>query len=614
MANLPNPLKSRPDINYRQGIKSSLSELTKLIGLLVAFHETNSKNATLEFSEEYLDGNKKIRCKPDLLTGLKSFFKEQLANAPDIQIDNIVNNNPLFIAQAEPLQVVIELFFKLGKLSFKGGFPTSHERTGGERFDKIIQFSTNMDILSLSISDEKGFYTEDVKNLLFNWITNKNLPVVDGKLNKIKSILTIFAEDSQFKLRYDSDKEIFFQLEGIYDEIIKNSEVISTDDHESVGPFRILKTFVKSNLHPFLTDSDNNFKLISDISKDSFQNYTKKVSTYLDLINRPKTIYSNIENVVIPNSPTSNQKPKQTIYYGCPGTGKSKAIKDLTAGIEEQYVFRTTFHPEYDYASFVGSYKPTMIDDAEGKPSIAYAFTPQIFTQAYVSAMSKPDVPHYLVIEEINRGNCALIFGDIFQLLDRQSGVSDYAIRPDRDLEQYLSHTLGEKYKNTEGVRLPTNLNILATMNTSDQSLFPMDSAFKRRWEWIYIPIDYEKADDYHILTAVGNYSWGDFLRKINKVIYNITNSEDKQLGTFFVQPEGKNISETQLINKVFFYLWSDIFKNEDRKDADYLFKYLNEDIEETFTYNQLHGADKNKILKGFFQKYAMRELPPRID
>jgi hypothetical protein len=606
MANLPNPIKSRPDINYRQGIKSSLSELPKLIALLIALYEVNSKKALLEYSEEYTEGVKKIRVKAFLSSGLKSFFKAQLLNAPEINLDISVNSNPLYIAQAEALQVVIELFFKLGKLTFKGGFPTSHERTGGERFEKIIQFSTHMDILVLSITDEKGEYTEGVKNLLFNWITNKSLPVIDGKLSKIKSILTTFTEDCQFKLRHDTNKEVFFQLEGIYDVILKNDAVISTDGHELVGPFRILKSFVKSNLHPFLSDQDNTFKLNAGISKDDFSNYSKKVSTYLDLINNRKIVYVDVENTdtFVPNPPLT--KPLQTIYYGCPGTGKSKKIKDETAAVADRYMYRTTFHPEYDYASFVGSYKPTMVDNGDDKPSIAYAFVPQVFTQAYVSAIQNSDIAHYLVIEEINRGNCALIFGDIFQLLDRQSGISDYAIRPDKDLEQYLIDNLGEKYKNTEGVRLPANLNILATMNTSDQSLFPMDSAFKRRWEWIYIPIDYAKANEYRIKLGEKTYQWGDFLEKVNKAIYDTTENEDKQLGTFFVQPDDGHISEAQLINKVFFYLWSDIYKNEDKKAPHYLFKYLKDGIDNTFTYNQLHDAESDDILTGFFEKWGI--------
>ena len=219
---------------------------------------------------------------------------------------------------------------------------------------------------------------------------------------------------------------------------------------------------------------------------------------------------------------------EQKIYYGCPGTGKSRMVKDRTEGKHGESIvyfdpngakiddidsyedkskvttniFRTTFHPDYDYSTFVGAYKPVMnpVFDEEGneteKEELAYEFVPQVFTNAYVRALksladnslSVDDKQVYLIIEEINRGNCAQIFGDLFQLLDRKNGRSEYHIIPDAELRKYLA---------SEGLvsnklELPENLHIFATMNTSDQSLFPMDSAFKRRWAMEYVPINLE--------------------------------------------------------------------------------------------------------------------------
>ena len=265
----------------------------------------------------------------------------------------------------------------------------------------------------------------------------------------------------------------------------------------------------------------------------------------------------------------------QQIYYGAPGTGKSHGIKKLLKemNVPKENIFRTTFHPDSDYSSFVGAYKPTMkpVDDkykaVVGKDEeIAYSFVPQTFIKAYTQAYKKPNENVYLIIEEINRGNCAQIFGDLFQLLDRDdNGVSEYPIKADSDLKMYLK---GELKDYPDGIKdgelcLPSNLYIWATMNTSDQSLFPIDSAFKRRWDWEYEPIKY-KNKDWVIEIAGNKYSWISFQRIINDMIFEATNSEDKMLGDYFVKPCNNIISEKQFVNKVLFYLWNDVCKDGD--------------------------------------------------
>lgn len=253
----------------------------------------------------------------------------------------------------------------------------------------------------------------------------------------------------------------------------------------------------------------------------------------------------------------------QTIYYGCPGTGKSHQVKDLTEGLDNEKiikfddgtinVFRTTFHPDYDYATFVGCYKPVKEND-----KLDYKFVPQVFTNAYVTAKKHPEAPIYLIIEEINRGNCAQIFGDLFQLLDRENGESKFPIDAEEELMKYLRDEaqLDEYIK----IKLPANFNIYATMNTSDQSLFPMDSAFKRRWEMKYIKIDYTNQEaDYTFKVNGADYHWLEYLPCINDKITLATDSEDKQMGEFFIRA---NMSATEFKNKVMFYLWNDVCKD----------------------------------------------------
>ena len=287
--------------------------------------------------------------------------------------------------------------------------------------------------------------------------------------------------------------------------------------------------------------------------------------------------------------------PLQQIFYGAPGTGKSFKIKRDT---KNQSKIRTTFHPDSDYSTFVGCYKPTMNEDVkydkEGNEKsctkqIEYAFVAQAFLKAYVKAWkfycSTEDgtaKAQYLIIEEINRGNCAQIFGDLFQLLDRnEDGYSTYPIVADTDIQRYLSKefekvnipdslnaiyddydgNIVEDIKNGIVLALPNNLYIWATMNTSDQSLFPIDSAFKRRWDWKYMPID-TKKENWNIEVDGKKYSWSDFLEAVNEQIFDVTKSEDKKLGFYFCRANNHVVDAEKFVSKVIFYLYNDVFKD----------------------------------------------------
>ena len=311
-----------------------------------------------------------------------------------------------------------------------------------------------------------------------------------------------------------------------------------------------------------------------------FEDLKKRRNFYLSKIENeyPK-------NIKYENSVSDKEKDLslQQIFYGAPGTGKSCGIKRVLAGnnIPNENIFRTTFHPDSDYSTFVGAYKPTMevvphYESSTGaqieEKRIAYNFIPQAFLNAYVRAY-QTDENVYLVIEEINRGNCAQIFGDLFQLLDRgDDGKSDYSIKADTDIRAYLEEVLGDDNEGIKGgnLCLPANLYILATMNTSDQSLFPIDSAFKRRWEWEYVPIRNEEKG--WVIAADGQeWDWWEFLESVNEKIGSITDSEDKKLGYFFVKPaDGHTITAKTFVGKVLFYLWNDVFKDYGFSDDEF--------------------------------------------
>ena len=446
-----------------------------------------------------------------------------------------------------------------------------------------------------------------------------------------------------------------------------------------------LKDFFINDLGLSVEHNLKDYFAIHEVEDGKFHLY---FITELLAKNFVKALQNNLP-IVTGDIEASNVKPAeyslQTIFFGSPGTGKSFKIKDeILKEVDDNYIFRTTFHPDTDYSSFVGCYKPTttskttnshailgydslviklkeyldrnyidpksqksyknvnkacvvfgfdyydsiiamlnedndlhsiksiissaygkdnttydtplragmsareaMLESSEQATSIVYKFMPQTFTNAYVKAWQKPSENVYLVIEEINRGNCAQIFGDLFQLLDRdEDGISEYPIKADADLRKYLEDTLGTEHEaiNSGEIKLPRNLYILATMNTSDQSLFPMDSAFKRRWEWQYVPtsvtgdkkkiLKIESKEETLLVNrdmeqkvlklGMYQYDWSLFLEKINKCITDATHSDDKQLGFWFVKtPKGSNeIKIETFVSKVIFYLWTDVFKD----------------------------------------------------
>lgn len=309
-------------------------------------------------------------------------------------------------------------------------------------------------------------------------------------------------------------------------------------------------------------------------------------------------------------------EPTQKIFFGTPGGGKSYRVKKF---IEEERnakdrYFRVTFHPDTDYASFVGSYKPIMKGN-----EITYEYVPQVFTRAYIAAWNDQEHEYFIDIEEINRGNCAQIFGDLFQLLDRKSdtGLSEYPVKADADLCNYLVNAVDKDgnpiLKNKDGIekyelRLPANLSIVATMNTSDQSLFPMDSAFKRRWDWEYVPSTFKEEDNYNITIGNKTYKWHKFLKEVNDKIKDVTDSEDKQMGAYFIK---RNVDEEAFKSKVMYYLWSEICK-EEYKTQNNFFRYKVKDndqiIEKEFTFNELY-PDGAKLLIGFMKYLKVKPV-----
>jgi hypothetical protein len=272
--------------------------------------------------------------------------------------------------------------------------------------------------------------------------------------------------------------------------------------------------------------------------------------------------------------PLSFNPGDNVIFFGPPGTGKSYRIREETADFFD--VLMTAFHPEYAYSDFVGAYKPvcgsedgSTIRDFSGEyeigyPVVYYTFEPGVFVRAIVRAQEADGAPVALVIDELNRGDCAAIFGDFMHLLDRaDSGRSEYGLDVTLPLGAYLVDA-GVLDSPTEKLFLPANLHIFATINTADQALYPIDSAFKRRWSWEAVPI--AGGPDLATVTipAVGDAAellWLDFIERLNAVILHHTENEDKRIGPWFIKAIDDQIPPKHLRNKLLYFLWHDVFR-----------------------------------------------------
>ena len=493
--------------------------------------------------------------------------------------------------------------------------------------------------------EQWGLYYIDGTNYYPRFNHDVTIEEADAYLYHWMRNLIVINPYTRFKKQ--SDKKL---VESIVRELEMNP-----NEHD-------LKTVIRR-----IIDSDEPF-VINEIIANALNNYSRALK--VNIINKDEERYNvsllpNYKELLKSKNNMTKKEyfelfdgvktafdpdaPLQQIFYGAPGTGKSFKIKKDVEDAGKTY-FRTTFHPDSDYSTFVGCYKPTMDkgskeseyegvildgndDKLKTKGNIIYSFTPQAFTNAYVKAWQIEE-PVFLIIEEINRGNCAQIFGDLFQLLDRdENGYSQYKVDADTDLADYIRNHLTNKHK--EGtpdyiyakkelkLQLPNNFYIWATMNTSDQSLFPIDSAFKRRWEWVYSPIAKGKEkDDSEAkweIEGQGDDSWWKFIQGINEVIDITTHSEDKKLGFYFCKPtqmvDGyqfpKIITKNTFVNKVVFYLWNDVFKVYGFKSEIFDMKDDN-GVSKKITFKSFYNEDGsvNDNVINVFVKNVMEKAP----
>lgn len=406
-----------------------------------------------------------------------------------------------------------------------------------------------------------------------------NIEINNQKYNVKHEILRIISKLFIEKL------ENIANLNTLYKNIIINSRMEAFNKKDKDQKI-VAKSSVIDYCYSVNKSTDYHFKCISEQLKNLKKNFEKEnISFNFSFI--PETwqsvprepiddISQNSSSLNISKDIENINKQRNVLYFGAPGTGKSFEVDLLT---KNKKSFRTMFHEEYSYFDFIGQYKPMVSTKSSSgwyinaqnekrlseEPVILYDYVAGHFIRAYIEAKLNPDTEVYFIIEEINRGNCAAIFGDIFQLLDRnENNQSKYPILNPVELKDYLKN---KNVPNPEILSIPENLFIIGTMNTSDQSLYPMDSAFKRRWNMQFIPIDYKKDALKTTIIEGSDIKWLDFLQSINELIGEKLESENKMLGQWFVKANNNIISEDDFKNKVLHYLYYDVFKH-DRKSV----------------------------------------------
>lgn len=562
-------------VSPRLGIKSSLPDHLQAFVTAYLIWKTNDKPVVIEYSEEYVEtGITKIKFKDSIVRAFTHLMSRHSSYSTDL-----FDNNQLLTAQTEHLQVGLLNCYKTAYVTLINSSSSSAERSGRNRYRKKLEYTSFIDLFDCFVEHNLDEYID-----FFILILRKDDAFLAHSLFKTFSgFISFLVEQTQYKLE-DGTVE-----DRLYKKIERNMDFFGN------GPSRILKPFTIKGLY------DLSPKLpIPPLSPEEFNNKKDRIDNLFNIL---RVQYEQNETETETETESSSGiKGYNKIIYGAPGAGKSASVSEI---VGENYI-RTVFHPETQYSDFIGCLKPHK-DSSSG--SITYSFRKGPFIQILEKALLNPDTHYFLVIEELNRANTAAVFGEIFQLLDRDdNGNSEYPILiQDEDLYEVLKLTLGSEHTLIEKRQLiiPNNLSIIATMNSSDQAVFPLDTAFKRRWIFEYLPIDFTncatgKVPIHHV--DLPNIEWKTLAQTINTILVQLKVVEDKLIGPWFIKDsdlvEGQ--AEQTFIGKICSYLWDDALKY---KNKDEIFR------SDIHGYGQLYQrySDKKPIFSEKFMEMLQK-------
>lgn len=558
-----------PPVELKLGIKSSLPRAKSAIGLILALWKSCGQKGEISYSKEESGS---IVVNDQAFELLKNYFGPLIADGANFRAK--LNGNQLFKSQIESLIVAFELIWKMAVFKFEDSdSPFSVEREGQVRYTKRIHFTKNVDVINLVIAPKEDAY----KQVLYSWIMGKSLgsQYAESETALVRG-LTLISEEAVYRLRLDDSKDFKFLNQGIYSVLVGGSEEVdATDYKENMGGLRILHSLISENLNLYLKKQNTSISLRDPSKIEELKEYTKRVEKYLELTtNKIEVIirdYEGPEEAV--GGSADIRYPHNRIIFGGPGTGKSYVLNQQRIPFGENYE-RVTFHPTYSYAQFVGSYKPKPKKKDDGTEYVSYEFVAGPFLRMWVKATKDPGENFLLIIEEINRSNAAGVFGDVFQLLDRlEDGSSEYPISTSEEMKEYLINE--HEFSTTEAseIKIPGNLYIWVTMNSADQGVFPIDTAFKRRWDFTYLDIDHSSSDIQGKainLKPFGEIEWDKLRRKINDRLTeaDLNVNEDKLIAPFFLNDKdlrSGNIDEV-FKSKLLMYLFEDVLKHRKGK------------------------------------------------
>lgn len=540
--NRPENLSVYDELDLKLGIKSSLPHVKGTIALAILLWECADRPAELIYSQQNGDS---IVLTDELDQWLVDDLSE-ICEEEQIGFEALmagINENQLFKSQMEALIVAFELVWKLAKVSFvEDGKAASAERTGGTRYPKKLLYTVNADIIHSLIDSNYDAYIR----VLLSWI-GFNINADPECEQHMLHLLTALSEEAVFKLT-DGNRDVIFNQDSVYTKLLETEDAVDINgDSEAKGSLCVLKSLLSDSMNPYLSYSRGNVSVARE-KRSSLEAYQKRVDMFLRLSATKVIVLEDIDAEDEGFSPEKYEENRITtgcniLLYGVPGSGKSWTIEHEYCK-PESVVERLVFHPDYTYSDFIGQILPAVAEDGQ----VSYKFTPGPFTNILREAYNNPGKEYILIIEEINRGNAPAIFGEVFQLLDRKVeirdidddgypiGTSEYGIT-----NMNIAEEMYGKDRKTEKVRIPSNLSIIGTMNTSDQNVFTLDTAFQRRWDMRLIENNFANVDptlaDAEILDTT--VTWRNFCVEINKIVVGnsarMTSAEDKRLGAYFV-------------------------------------------------------------------------------